>query len=217
MSERFSAPDGELRSNVGLLAGTVIQELRMHPYMDRELEGGQWNHQPEYLEFTILSVGRDQYQCRYSGETDNFWWPFWKKQPRYGFMEDGCTHVLYYVKEAPLPPPYPEGVPSLSPYGLRCAEIDEAALLIRDPDAFAEAAAEPDLSSHDTGVSLSRPSKKFLEGGGCPFYMGELLSGSRSTVLCDAVRPQLHSYVEVKFCKEGRKAYCPIWRAKDGY
>jgi len=185
----------------------------MHPYIDHELEGGQWNHRPEYLEFTILSVGSDQYLCRYSGETDNFWWPTWEKRPRYGFMEDGCTPVCYYIKEAPLPPPYPEGAPSLSPYGLRCAEIDEAALLLRDTDAFAEAAAEPDLSPYDNGVYLEKPTKKFVERGGCPFYRGRLNSGSGANVLCAGTRRQLHGYIGDKFCEEGRKAYCPIWRA----
>ncbi len=85
-------------------------------------------------------------------------------------------------------------------------------LKLTDPDAFAAVAAEPDLSPHD-GASWYKPDKEFQGRGGCPFYMGELLSGSRSTVLCDAVRPQLHSYVEVKFCEEGRKVCCPIWRA----
>ncbi len=216
MSERFAAPEGALQNNLGLLAGTVIRELRMRPYIDRELGAGQWNYRPEYAEFTVLSVERDTYRCQYAGDGDVFWWPAWTEQPRHGYLEDGCTPVRYYIQSEPLPPPYPEGAPDLSPYGLRCAEIDEAALLLRDPEAFAEAASEPDLSPMDSDVSRSKPSKKFYERGGCPFYQGELLGGNRSTVLCDAVRPQLHGYVGLKFCEEGRKAYCPIWRARNG-
>lgn len=130
-------------------------------------------------------------------------------------MADGCTPVMFYIKAEPLPPPY-EGEPSFSLYGLRCMEIDAAALLIRDPDAFAEAASEPELSHRMAGVSLERPSGRFVKQGGCPFYVGKLLSGAGANVLCDAAAPQLHGYVEVKFCGEGRKAYCPIWRAKSG-
>ncbi len=217
MSVPFHAPEGALWSNVGLLAGTVIQELRMHPYIDQELKRGCWNYQPEYLEFTVLSIEQGQYLCQYSGKTDTFWWPTWEKQPRYGFMEDGCTPVRYYVKEAPLPPPSPERESSLSPYSLRCAEIDEVALLLRDPEAFASAAAEPALSPRDGGVYLERPSKKFIERGGCPFYQGCLNGGSGANVLCAGTPRQLHGYVKVKLCEEGRKAYCPIWRAKNGH
>lgn len=216
MPERFKAPEGWLRNNLGLLAGTVIQELRMRPYLDRTLGDGVWNYQPEYREFTVVSVQREGYRCRYTGESELFWWPAWTEQPNYGYMPDGCTPVRYYIKEETLPPPYPEGKPNFSPYGLRCAEIDEAALLLRDPDAFAEAAAEPELSPMGSDISRDKPPKKFYERGGCPFYLGELLAGSRSTVLCHAVRPQLHGYVGLKFCEEGRKVYCPIWRVKCG-
>lgn len=215
MSEMFHAPEGALQTNLGLPAGTVIRELRMHPYIDDELEGGHWNYRPEYLEFTVLSVRSASYRCQYSGEADTFWWSIWRGQPNHGFMRDGCTPVRYYIKEEPLPPPY-EGKPFFSPYGLRCAEIDDAALLLRNPDAFAAAASEPDISKWDAGVCLERPSKKFLDRGGCPFYLGKLLFGSGSNILCDAVVPQLHGYVGIKFCEEGRKAYCPIWRAKNG-
>lgn len=217
MSEMFHAPAGALRSNLGLLAGTVIQELRMRPYIDRELGNGEWSYHPEYREFTVVSVQREAYRCCCTGESELFWWPAWTEQQKNGFLEDGCTLVNYYVKTAPPPPPpYPEGKPDFSPYGLRCAEIDEAALLLQDPDAFAETATEPDLSPMASDVSRDKPPKKFYERGGCPFYRGELLGGSRSTVLCDAVRPQLHGYVGLKFCEEGRKAYCPIWRARNG-
>lgn len=215
MGTRFTAPEGELRSNLGLLAGTVIQELRMHPFLDDELEGVPWNFRPEWLEFTVLSIVSGGYLCQYSGEEDTFGWPSWNTQPNDGFMKDGSTPVNYYVKEMPLPPPY-KSKPGFSPYALRCAEIDEAALLIRDPDAFAAAAAEREMSTRDFGVYWSPPSKRFRERGGCPFYRGEYLSGGGSNVLCDGVSPQLHSYVGVKFCEEGRKAYCPIWRAKGG-
>lgn len=53
MGTRFTAPEGALRSNLGLLAGTVIRELRMHPFLDDTLEGGAWNFRPEWLEFEV--------------------------------------------------------------------------------------------------------------------------------------------------------------------
>lgn len=110
MSEMFHSPEGALQTNLGLLAGTVIRELRMHPYIDDELEGGHWNYRPEYLEFTVLSVRSASYRCQYSGEADTFWWSIWREQPNHGFMRDGCTPVRYYIKEEPLPPPYYLGV-----------------------------------------------------------------------------------------------------------
>lgn len=213
MGTRFKAPEGELRSNLGLLAGTVIRELRMHPFEDNELEGVPWNFRPEWLEFTILSIVSGGYLCRYSGVEDTFAWPSWEKQPNYGYMKDGCTTVCFYVKEMPLPSPY-EGKPGFSPFELRCMEIDEAALLIRDPDDFAAAAAEAKMSKREAGVCLEPPSKKFREHGGCPFYQGKYRCGDSTSILCEAVSPQLHGYVEIKFCEEGRKIYCPIWRAK---
>ena len=215
MGTRFTAPEGALRSNLGLLAGTVFRELRMHPFLDSELEGGSWNFRPEWLEFTVLSILSGGYLCRYSGAEETFNWGFWTKQPRHGYMPDGCTPVEYYVKEAPLPPPY-ESKPGFSPYVLRCMEIDEAALLIRDPDAFAEAAAASETVKAEAYTFHERPSRKFTEQGGCPFYRGRLNYGYGSMVLCDAVRPQLHGYVEVKLCETGRKVYCPIWRARGG-
>lgn len=203
-----------MRSNLGLLAGTVIRELRMHPYMDRDLEGVPWNYHPEYLEFTVLSVQNGGYVCRYSGKDDTFSWPAWKAQPHYGFMDDGSTPVHYYVQSAPVPPPYEGKQTDFSPYSLRCAEIDQAALLVKDPNAFAALAAEPEVSSRDLYVTLERPSKKFLAEGGCPCYQGKLNCGSGANILCEAVREQLHSYIGLKFCEGGRKAYCPIWQAE---
>lgn len=213
METRFRAPKGALRSNLGLLAGTVIRELRMHPFWDNELEGVHWNFRPEWLEFTVLSIVTGGYLCRYSGTEDTFVWPSWRKQPNYGFMKDGSTPVSYYVKEMPLPPPY-KSKPGFSPYERRCMEIDAAAMLIRDPDAFAEAAAEEKMSNWEAGTCLEWPSAEFLDGGGCPFYRGKYLKKGRANVLCDVVSPQLHGYVGIKFCEEGRKVYCPIWRAK---
>lgn len=56
MGARFTAPEGKLRSNLGLLAGTVIRELRMHPFLDDGLEETPRNFRPEWLEFTVLSI-----------------------------------------------------------------------------------------------------------------------------------------------------------------
>lgn len=215
MSTRFNAPEGYLHSNIGLLAGTVIRELRMHPYIDPELDGVHWNYKPEYLEFTVLAIQNGGYVCQYSGKEDTFGWTVWKEQPRYGFMDDGCTPVLYYIQAAPLPPPYESKMTNLSPYSRRCAEIDSAALLISSKNDFTTLASEPEVSSRDPGVFLERPSKKFLAKGGCPCYEGELNFGSGSNILCAAVREQLHGYVGVKFCEGGRKIYCPIWKAEN--
>ena len=214
MGTIFHTPAGYLNSNIGLLAGTVIRELRMHPYIDSELEGGQWNHRPEYLEFTIQSVWDGGYTCQYSGEESTFSWPTWKEQPHYGFMDDGSTPVRYYIQNAPLPPPYESKLLNFSPYGLRCTEIDQAAPLVKNKNDFAALAAEPEVSPRAPGVFLERPSKKFLAEGGCPCYQGELNYGSGSNILCAAVREQLHSYMAVKFCEGGRKVYCPIWKAE---
>ena len=168
MGTRFTAPEGALRSNLGLLAGTVIRELRIHPFLDKELEGGSWNFRPEWLEFTILSVVSGGYRCRYSGEEEPFAWSSWRSQPNHGYMEDDSTPVRYYVKEAPLPPPY-EGKPGFSPYELRCMEIDEAALLIRDPDAFAEAAAAPETGKTDPYAFHERPPENSRSGADARF------------------------------------------------
>lgn len=211
----FHAPAGYLNSNIGLLAGTVIRELRMHPYIDSELEGGQWNYRPEYLEFMIQSVGDGGYTCQYSREKSTFSWPAWKGQPRYGFMNDGSTPVRYYVQDAHVIPPYESKLVKFSPYCLRCDEIDRAALLIKDKNTFAALAAEPEVSLWDPGVFLERPSKKFFAEGGCPCYQGELNYGSGSNVLCKAVNEQLHGYLNLKFCVGGRKIYCPIWKAEN--
>ena len=215
MGTRFHAPEGCLSSNIGLLPGTVIRELRLHPYIDSELEGVPWNHEPEYLEFTILSIQADGYLCQYAGETETFGWPAWKKQPNYGFLgKNSATSVRYYIQDAPFPPPYKSGPCDFSPYSRRCAEIDSAALLVKDPEAFAALAAEPEVSQREPGVFWDRPSKKFLEEGGCPCYQGMLNYGSGANVLCEAASQQLHDYVGIKFCEGGRKIYCPIWQAE---
>ena len=217
METLFHAPDGSLTSNIGLLAGTVIQELRMHPYWCRELGSGCWNHRPEYLEFTILSVQNDGYTCQYSGEKETFFWEQWRKQPNYGFLgKNSGTPVCYYIKDATVPPPYEANPADFSPYSWRCAEIDSAALLVKDPEAFAALAAEPEISHRDHGVYLERPSKKFLAEGGCPCYQGQLNYGSGANILCKAASQQLHDYVGVKFCEGGQKIYCPIWRVWSG-
>lgn len=51
MGTRFTAPEGELRSNLGLLAGTVIRELRIHHFLDDGLERVPWNFRSERNRF----------------------------------------------------------------------------------------------------------------------------------------------------------------------
>ena len=57
------------------MAGTVILELRMHPFLDGTLEGGSWNFRPEWLEFEALAIEHDGYRCWYSQEEGAFGWP----------------------------------------------------------------------------------------------------------------------------------------------
>ena len=121
-----------------------------------------------------------------------------------------------------LPEPYSSSPEShISPFTLRCDEIDAAAMLIIDPEAFAEAARgdreldpEADIRS-DAHAFYEKPDgpyiRHFTEEGGCPAFRGILNAGSTANVLCDLTRVQLHVYCEEKFCKNGRKVYCPIW------
>lgn len=123
-----------------------------------------------------------------------------------------------------LPPPYPRMAHSKpSPFTLRCDEIDDAAELIRDPDAFAEAAkGDRVLSVDDTTCYcfLEKPDglyiRHFTEEDGCPAFKGILNAGSTSNVLCRLTDVQLHIYCSLKFCEKGRRVYCPIWREKGG-
>lgn len=218
MAERFVTPEGELCSNVGLLPGTVIQELRMHPYQDCDLDGIRWNYRPEFLEFTIVSIDMGSYQCRYAGAERSFCWPFWEEQPDHGFMRDGCTLVRFYARTVPLPPPHLcQPASTFSPYVLRCVELDTAAELLKDGSSFSTAAAEPALpprSAPDEHVHFERPARQFWKDGGCPLFGGLLCGGRQANVLCRASHVQLHGYVRVKFCEGGRKAYCPIWKSE---
>lgn len=120
------------------------------------------------------------------------------------------------TQQRDLPEPYPCGKSNWDcPYTRRCAEIDAAAELITDPDAFAaEVAEDPQLSTEAPAVFFEKPNKAFTSDGGCPAYAGMLNSGCPATVVCRLVDLQLHSYLEVKFCEKGRNVYCPIWRAK---
>ena len=130
------------------------------------------------------------------------------------------------MSEKNLPPPYPrqptEG--KASPFSLRCDEIDAAALLIRDPDTFAEAAksdrvlsTEADFHSPEHAF-FEKPDgpfiRHFAEEDGCPAFRGLLNAGSTASVLCALTEVQLHDYCQLKFCEKGRRVYCPIWRAK---
>lgn len=126
-----------------------------------------------------------------------------------------------------LPEPYPVREDrGFSPFELRCSEIDEMALLISDPVAFAEAARgdrvlDPDAAyNSEAHAFLEKPDgpfiRKFTEEGGCPAFRGILNAGSTANVLCDLTPVQLHDYCHLKFCEKGRKVYCPIWRARGG-
>ena len=126
--------------------------------------------------------------------------------------------------EKALPPPYPIRPDRyLSPFCIRCNEIDEAALLIRDAVAFAKAAHSDEVlvetSDPAQGVCfLEKPDGPYLRGftqeDGCPAFRGILNAGGTSSVLCALTEVQLHTYCSVKFCEKGRRVYCPIWREK---
>ena len=129
------------------------------------------------------------------------------------------------MDEKNLPSPYPRQ-PSTrpSPFTLRCDEIDDAAELIHDPDAFAEAAKgdrvlRTDASIHDPEHAFfEKPDgpyiRHFTEEDGCPAFRGVLNAGSTANVLCALTDVQLHDYCQLKFCEKGRRVYCPIWQAK---
>ena len=126
--------------------------------------------------------------------------------------------------EKKLPPPYPiRPVREFCPYIIRCNEIDEAALLIQDAEAFAAAARSDEVLEVISNPSrghcfLEKPDGPYLRGftqeDGCPAFRGMLNAGSTSSVLCALTTQQLHSYCEIKFCEKGRRVYCPIWREK---
>lgn len=208
----YHAPEGYLNSNRGLLPGTVITELRLHPFIDGELDH-KWNFRPEPLKFTILAVvDRGTYRCRYDDPQEDFFWSVWDQQPRYGFMDDGSTPVRYY-----LPEPYPCGQGAPCAYTIRCEEIDDLALLVHDAEAFAQAAAaEQQLDDGGQFCCFSKPAKRELAAGLCPFFKGKWSDGAHGSVVCGLTPIQLHDYCELKFCELDRKVYCPIWRGHGG-
>lgn len=103
-----------------------------------------------------------------------------------------------------------------SPWSLRCDEIDEAAELL-DAEGFAQVAAarlQVNLDGHPCAFFVS-PNKRQLSEGICPLYEGHInTGGADSVMLCKGCGKQLHLYVETKLCEQGRKIYCPIWRAQ---
>ena len=120
-----------------------------------------------------------------------------------------------------LPPPYPiRPDRDLCPFTIRCNEIDEAALLIRDSEAFAAAARSDEVleESEAPFCFLEKPDgpyiRNFSKEDGCPAFRGVLNAGSTSSVVCALTEQQLHSYCQVKFCEKGRRVYCPIWLEK---
>ena len=126
--------------------------------------------------------------------------------------------------EKTLPPPYPIRTDrGLSPFCIRCNEIDEAALLIQDAEAFAAVAHSDEVLEEISDPSrgfcfLEEPDgpyiRNFSKEDGCLAFRGVLNAGSTSSVLCALTDVQLHSYCSVKFCEKGRRVYCPIWREK---
>lgn len=126
--------------------------------------------------------------------------------------------------EMKLPPPYPiRPDRELCPFTIRCNEIDEAVLLIRDAEAFAAAARSDRVLGATSDPRrghcfLEEPDgpyiRNFSKEDGCPAFRGVLNAGSTSSVVCALTEQQLHSYCQVKFCEKGRRVYCPIWREK---
>lgn len=115
-------------------------------------------------------------------------------------------------------PPYPRK-PDMhpgSPWSLRCDEIDEAAELL-DAEGFVQVAAAK-LQINVDGYPLAityPPTKRQIAEGICPLYDGHTnTGGADSVMLCKGCGKQLHLYVETKLCEQGRKIYCPIWRAQ---
>lgn len=110
--------------------------------------------------------------------------------------------------------------PSIIPDSLwirKCDEIDEAADLL-DAEGFAKVAATK-LQVNIDGDPLAYfdpPSKRQIAEGICPLYEGHINTGGCDSVMvCGGCGKQLHLYVETKLCEQGRKIYCPIWRAKN--
>jgi len=122
------------------------------------------------------------------------------------------------MDEVKIPAPYPRqiSINPTSPWSLRCDEIDDAVALVKDPDAFAQIAADKEQLVEGGFVHLEKPKRQFFEGGGCPAFGGILNSGCPANVVCKLTEVQLHGYVEVKLCSAGRNFYCPIWKAKRG-
>lgn len=115
-------------------------------------------------------------------------------------------------------PPYPRNkiMYNGSPWDLECDEIDEAAELL-DAEGFVQVVAAK-LQINVEGYPLAffhPPSKRQIEEGICPLYEGHINTGGCDSVMvCGGCGKQLHLYVETKLCEQGRKIYCPIWRAR---
>lgn len=103
-----------------------------------------------------------------------------------------------------------------SPWSLRCDEIDEAAELL-DAEGFVQVVAAK-LQINVDGYPLAffhPPSKRQIAEDICPLYEGHINTGGCDSVMvCGGCGKQLHLYVETKLCEQGRKIYCPIWRAQ---
>lgn len=86
-------------SNRGLTEGRVVTEIRNHPFIKRD---GYWGFSEEIVHFRVIEVGRSEYKCKYldTEDQDEFYWPFWDKQPNYGFWINGSSTVSYYASQA---------------------------------------------------------------------------------------------------------------------
>lgn len=94
--------DSCMISNRGLAAGDIVTEIRSHPFINRAKEGkGMWDFTDETVHFEITEVCRSGYQCRYTDTEDKqeFYWPFWDRQPNNGFWKNGCSAVRYFEQK----------------------------------------------------------------------------------------------------------------------
>jgi len=91
-----------MENNRGFNVGDIVTEIRKHPFITGRKGLDFWDFKEEIVHFEVIEVFRREYRCRYIGEENSqpFYWPFWDKQPNYGFWKNDCSTVRYY---APTP------------------------------------------------------------------------------------------------------------------